>query len=72
MLRVNTRLTRIERGRPTESSVRVESDITGTKSEDTILASEASVEILSTAPDWPMRSYPTPYGDISRPDILVR
>jgi Xaa-Pro dipeptidase len=46
--------------------------IAGTKSEDTILPAESGPEILSAAPDWPMRVVSTPAGDIARPDILVR
>lgn len=46
--------------------------ITGTKSEDTILAADAGPEILTAAPDWPQRVVSTAYGKIARPDILGR
>lgn len=42
--------------------------ITGTKSEDTILATPAGTEILSAVEDWPMIEV----DGIARPDILVR
>lgn len=46
--------------------------ISGTKSEDTIIATAAGQEILSASDDWPLVEIS--YGDstLGRPDILVR
>ena len=46
--------------------------ITGTKSEDTILATSAGPEIITAARDWPMVSVEGDDGVWLRPDILVR
>ncbi|MEN6642713.1 MAG: aminopeptidase P family N-terminal domain-containing protein [Armatimonadia bacterium] len=46
--------------------------ITGTKSEDTILATEAGPEILTPAADWPTVEIEYHGQTIERPDILIR
>ncbi len=46
--------------------------ITGTKSEDTIIASEDKTEIITAAPDWPMVHTVWNGKSITRPDILER
>lgn len=46
--------------------------ITGTKSEDTILATTAGPEILTPAVDWPTVEVEYHGETISRPDILIR
>jgi hypothetical protein len=46
--------------------------ITGTKSEDTILATSTGPEIITPARDWPMVSVEGDDGAWQRPDILVR
>ena len=46
--------------------------ITGTKSEDTILATANGPEVLSAAQDWPMVAARWGDTEIQRPDILVR
>jgi Xaa-Pro aminopeptidase len=46
--------------------------ITGTKSEDTILATADGPEVLSAAEDWPMVTARLGDREIHRPDILVR
>jgi Xaa-Pro aminopeptidase len=45
--------------------------ITGTKSEDTILATQEGVEVLTAAEDWPMLAAAGEGRQLSRPDILV-
>ena len=45
--------------------------ITGTKSEDTIIATSSGPEVLSMADDWPVLEVETESGIIRRPDILV-
>ena len=44
--------------------------ITGTKSEDTIVASSGGVEIISEIPDWPMVEVEFEGQALKRPDIL--
>lgn len=44
--------------------------ITGTKSEDTFLVTEAGLECLTEAKGWPMVSAQTDIGRLERPDIL--
>lgn len=46
--------------------------IAGTKSEDTVLVTEAMPDILTADPDWPMVTIETAQGPIDRPDILIR
>ena len=46
--------------------------ITGTKSEDTILATPRGPQILTPARDWPMLKFSCDGETILRPDILVR
>jgi antitoxin VapB len=46
--------------------------ITGTKSEDTIVTTSESPEVISVAVDWPMLEVVTPMGSMLRPDILER
>jgi len=46
--------------------------ITGSKSEDTILVSQRSNEILTTIPGWPSIDVSVNGGVLTRPDILVR
>jgi len=46
--------------------------ITGTKSEDTIIALEAGTQIISASPGWPMIDVAIDGRRWSRPDILVR
>lgn len=47
--------------------------ITGTKSEDTIIAMEGKTEIISTVDDWPTVTVKLDDGrEMVRPDILVR
>ena len=46
--------------------------ITGTKSEDTILATNEGPEVITAARDWPMVSVEGDEGVWQRPDILVR
>ncbi len=46
--------------------------IAGTKSEDTILASESGPEVLSPAHDWPLLSAACGLGSLERPCILER
>lgn len=46
--------------------------ITGTKCEDTILATEAGPVLLSHPIDWPVIEVETPWGHMPRADILVR
>jgi len=46
--------------------------ITGTKSEDTILATEQGPVLLSGPLDWPTIEGQTPEGTVTRADILVR
>ncbi len=46
--------------------------IAGTKSEDTVLVTNAMPEILTADPDWPMITVETVRGSINRPDILIR
>ncbi|KPJ63600.1 hypothetical protein AMK68_03575 [candidate division KD3-62 bacterium DG_56] len=46
--------------------------ITGTKSEDTIIALEAGTEIISASPGWPMVDVAVDGRTWPRPDILVR
>jgi Xaa-Pro aminopeptidase len=44
--------------------------ITGTKSEDTIVALADRTEIISAYGDWPMKPIETEFGTIMRPDML--
>lgn len=46
--------------------------ITGTKSEDTIIAMEDKIEVISRTPNWPMIEVKINGKKILRPDILVR
>ncbi len=46
--------------------------ITGTKSEDTIIATADQTEIISAALNWPMVTVQYQRQQINRPDILVR
>lgn len=46
--------------------------ITGTKSEDTILATPDGPEIISASPDWPLLEKTAGGRRFARPDILVR
>ena len=46
--------------------------ITGTKSEDTIIATPAGTEVLSPAVDWPMLQIEYGGDVVERPDILTR
>jgi len=46
--------------------------ITGTKSEDTIVVTQAGYEILTASPGWPVVSIDQPQGPARRPDILIR
>jgi len=46
--------------------------ITGTKSEDTIIAMADQTEVLSTDEQWPMLEVEYAGGKMARPDILVR
>jgi len=46
--------------------------ITGTKSEDTIIAMANQTEVLSTDEQWPMLEVEHAGGKMGRPDILVR
>jgi Xaa-Pro aminopeptidase len=46
--------------------------ITGTKSEDTILAGEKGIELITPARDWPMVEVGWKGKTVERPDILVR
>ena len=46
--------------------------ITGTKSEDTIVATDAGPEIISATPEWPMLSAQVGNSTWERPGILVR
>lgn len=46
--------------------------ITGTKVEDTILATVDGPQILTAAQDWPMLEVQRENGTLPRPDILVR
>jgi len=46
--------------------------ITGTKSEDTILATNHGPQVITPAQDWPMVSVESDDGIWQRPDILVR
>ncbi|MFA6543582.1 MAG: aminopeptidase P family protein [Limisphaerales bacterium] len=46
--------------------------ITGTKSEDTILATSKGPQVITSATDWPMVSVEGDEGVWQRPDILVR
>jgi Xaa-Pro aminopeptidase len=46
--------------------------ITGTKSEDTILATEGGAVLLSQSVDWPTVQVEHPGGTLPRADILVR
>jgi Xaa-Pro aminopeptidase len=46
--------------------------ITGTKSEDTILATSQGPQVITPARDWPMVSVEGDNGGWQRPDILVR
>jgi hypothetical protein len=46
--------------------------ITGTKSEDTILATSQGPQVITAAQDWPMVSVEGEDGAWQRPDILVR
>lgn len=46
--------------------------ITGTKSEDTILATAGGPEVLTAAVDWPMLEVEYQGQKLARPDILVR
>lgn len=46
--------------------------ITGTKSEDTILAAEPLPEVLTHTPDWPAVKVEIPGGVLERPDILIK
>lgn len=46
--------------------------VTGTKSEDTILVTEAGVEILTATGSWPTVPVKTDRSVLLRPDILIR
>ena len=46
--------------------------ITGTKSEDTIIAFSEGPEIITPTPDWPMIPVEVGGMNIERPDILIR
>lgn len=46
--------------------------ITGTKSEDTILATDSGVEIITAADDWPLVDVEVDGRLYSRPEILIR
>lgn len=46
--------------------------ITGTKSEDTIMATEKGPVVITDSKDWPMIEVPWNGKKIKRPDILVR
>lgn len=47
--------------------------IQGTKSEDTVLVTDAGLEILTQSSDgWPKITGRCPLGELARPDILVR
>lgn len=46
--------------------------ITGTKSEDTIIALPGETKVISTVPDWPMLCVECCGIEIKRPDILVK
>ncbi len=46
--------------------------ITGTKSEDTIIAAPEATTVISATPDWPMLSVRVEGATMERPDILVR
>lgn len=46
--------------------------VTGTKSEDTIIATPSGPEIISAIDDWPMIDVEVEGAVIARPDILVR
>ncbi|NUQ00613.1 MAG: M24 family metallopeptidase [Armatimonadetes bacterium] len=46
--------------------------ITGTKSEDTMLATPEGPEIISASPDWPLLERTAGGRRVARPDILVR
>jgi len=46
--------------------------ITGTKSEDTILATPDGPEVISGSPDWPLVEATAAGRLVARPDILVR
>ena len=66
-------------GTPTAQGVVLENQpfawnpsITGTKSEDTILATSKGPQVITPAQDWPMVSVEGDDGVWQRPDILVR
>ncbi|MBM3474911.1 MAG: M24 family metallopeptidase [Armatimonadetes bacterium] len=46
--------------------------ISGTKSEDTIIATSSGPEVLSSSPEWPMRTATYGTGSVDRPAILER
>lgn len=46
--------------------------ITGTKSEDTVLAREPFPEVLTLTAEWPVTEVKTPAGVVQRPGILVK
>jgi len=46
--------------------------ITGTKSEDTIIAMADQTEVLSTDEQWPILEVEYAGNKMARPDILVR
>ncbi len=46
--------------------------ISGTKSEDTILATTEGPEILTEIPGWPSRKITVDGAEVRRPDILIR
>jgi antitoxin VapB len=46
--------------------------ISGTKSEDTIVVTSSGPEVLSSSPDWPMRTATCGTGSIERPAVLER
>jgi hypothetical protein len=66
-------------GTPTATGVVLENQpfawnpsITGTKSEDTILATSQGTQVITPATNWPMVSVEDEDGLWLRPDILVR
>jgi len=46
--------------------------VPGAKSEDTLLVGPEGNEILTDAGDFPYREFPTAWGSVRRPEILVR
>lgn len=46
--------------------------IAGTKCEDTYLITEKGQEILTESCEWPVKTIDAKYGEIKRPDIMIR